>query len=345
MDWIASAAAPALTDPSATISAAQLPAASASSAVAPPPSPGPSLVRMALVGDVSISMHVAARLEIADKNPAAPGVEPGYPFAAVVDRLRGYDLLIGNLECVLASRGRTTRKKPLKGPARAPTLLKEAGFDGVSVANNHTYDLAETGFAESLRQLEAQDLPYFGAHIVDAQRDPSRVFEVNGIKIALVGHYNREPSLGLADVARAKASADVVIVFVHWGIDYDPDPTRFQRQWGRKLIDAGADAVIGAHPHVVQPEEIYDGKLIVHSLGNFVFSGMVEPGSRTGALIELDVDRTGVRDHRYRRVRLDDRGAPSFPDDARTTPLPALDPPGPRRLRPLGEPIRFGAIR
>lgn len=299
---------------------------------------------MAFVGDVSISMHVAARLDIAAKNPASPGIEPGYPFAAVADRLRSYDLMIGNLECALASRGKTTRRKPLKCPANAPSLLKEAGFDGVSIGNNHSYDLAETGFAETVRHLEEQSLPYFGAHLVDPRRDPSRMFELNGVKIAIVGHYNREPSLGLADVERAKKSADVVIVFVHWGIDYDPDPTRFQRQWGRKLIDAGADAVVGAHPHVMQPEEIYNGKLIIHSIGNFVFSGMVEPGSRTGALLELDVDRTGVKDHRYRRVRLDDRGAPSFPD-AEATPLPTLDPPGPRRLRPLGEPIRFGAIR
>jgi len=285
------------------------------------------------VGDLSISMHVAAWLEGA---PARPPLEPGYPFGGVADRLRSYDLLVGNLECAVTKGGTARRPKPLKGFLGAAELLAGVGFDAVSVANNHTLDFGVDGFDDTLAHLRDAGLPFFGAHfdVGHGSTDPVLVLTSHGIRIAFVGQYERSMKDAVADVARAKAQADVVLVFPHWGIDYVVDPILHQRRMGRRLIDAGADAVIGAHPHVVQPEEVYKGRLIAHSLGNFVFSGMSTPESRNGALIELDVTKTGVVGHRYRRVSLDLRGAPHFVGDATAEP-PLAKRPRPMRMLPL----------
>lgn len=313
--------------------------ASALPVPAPPPAPARRArpVRVAFVGDVSLSFHITAYLE---GFPAEPPIEPLFPFAAVASQLASYDLTVGNLECVISSLGDKTRRKVLRAPVSAPRLLRDAGFDVLSVANNHSLDLGEVGYRQTLSRLQDEGLTVAGAHMIDERLDPVAITSVDGLRIAIVGHYNREPRRAMADLARARAGADVVIVFVHWGNDWEPSPLRFQRQWGRKLIDAGADAVVGAHPHVVQPDELYQGKLIAHSLGNFVFSAMTRPGTRLGALLELDLDDRGVVDHRYRKVALDDRGAAHL--EGEPTRAPPLDPALDSMLAPLGKPIDFG---
>ncbi len=302
----------------------------------------PAMAHLAFVGDVALALHVKSYLE--GKSVATPPLEPGYPFGFVRDRLRSYDLLVGNLECVVSLRGSPTRPLPLNSALVAPQVLLDAGFDVVSVANNHAMDLGPDAYLEMLKRLGDAGLSVTGDHLVAMHNDPVVVREVNGIKIAIVGNYNRDQALAVRDVRRAKAKADVVLVFEHWGDDFVFDPEHIQRVLGRALIDAGADAVIGSHAHVVQPAEEYAGKLIVHGLGNFVFSGMTQPGTRVGALVELDIDRHGVSAHRFRRVDIDDRGAPRFTDD-QTTLEPSFDPPGPRSLPPYTPPAASAGAR
>lgn len=286
-------------------------------------------------------MHVA--MYMSPPEGKKPEVEEGYPFAGIAEQLRSYDLLVGNLECVVANRGSPTIPLPLVAPLHAPKALLDAGFDVVSVANNHVEDLGKLGYENMLKRLDDGGLPYIGGYLADKTRDPMVIREVNGVKVALLGWFNRGTDDSYADLDRANAAADVVIVFLHWGIDFSPHPTRFQRQWGRALIDRGADAVVGAHSHIVQPEEIHAGKLIAHSLGNFVFSGMTKRGSRDGTILELDVDTSGVLAHRFRPVRLDERGAPTVSGEPRAT--APLTPDEPRPLTPMGEPIDFAAVK
>lgn len=265
---------------------------------------------------------------------------PGFPFDKVADRLRSYDLLVGNLECVVGQRGTPQLPRPLTASLRTPQVLLDAGFDVVSVENNHAQDMGDAGYAETMRQLDLAGLPYIGGSLVHTEHDPTRIREVNGVKIALIGLFNRNYADSFADIARAKQKADLAIVFIHWGIDMGPRETRHQRQYGRALIDAGADAVIGAHSHIVQPVEEYKGKLIVHSLGNFVFSGMVKPGTRTSGIFELDVDKEhGLLAHRWQKVSIDFDGAPSLVGEPTTE--PPFDPPGPRAPIDMGPPIDF----
>lgn len=286
----------------------------------------PKLVHLAFTGDVAMTLGVATVV--------ASHREPQFPFADVADRLRSYDLLVGNLECVVTkTRGLPAVREPLVAPVETPKLLVDAGFDLVSVANNHTLDMDHGGYFEMLERLDAAGLGHFGSTTADPARDPVVVRHLDGVRVALIGHMNREEKRAIEDVVRARSLADVVIVFEHWGVEYAQYPVRHQRLLGRTLIDAGADAVLGAHTHVVQPIEIYKERLIVYGLGNFVFSSMVRQGTHTGAVVELDLDKRGIVAHRFRRVTIDDRGAPHWAGDP--TGEPVFDPPGPRPLSPL----------
>lgn len=287
--------------------------------------PAPKRIRAAFTGDVAITLGVG--------NIVASHRDAQFPFGDVSERLRGYDLLVGNLECVVSTKGEPTIREPLVAPGETPKLLLDAGFDLVSIANNHTLDMSAAGYFEMLEKLNAAGLLFFGSTAADHARDPVVVKEVDGVRIALIGHMNREEKRAIEDVMRARARADVVIVFEHWGVEYALYPVLHQRLLGRTLIDAGADAVLGAHAHVVQPIEIYKNKLVAYGLGNFVFSSMVRRGTHTGAVLELDLDKRGIVAHRFRSVTIDAEGAPHWGGEP--TNEPTLDPPGPRPLGPL----------
>lgn len=280
---------------------------------------------VAFTGDIAVSLGVSQIL--------ARRSQPRFPFGDVAERLRTYDVLVGNLECVVATRGQPTIREPLVAPPETPNLLVEAGFDLVSIANNHTLDMSSAGYFEMLAKLDAAGLVHFGSTTADPLRDPIVIREARGVRIALIGHMNREEKRAIEDIARARAKADVVIVFEHWGVEYALAPVRHQRLLGRTLIDAGADAVVGAHAHVVQPIEIYKNRLIAYGLGNFVFSSMVRQGTHTGAVLELEMDKHGIVVHRFRAVHIDEQGAPHWRGEP--TQDPELDPPGPRPLGSL----------
>lgn len=128
-----------------------------------------------------------------------------------------------------------------------------------------------------------------------------------------------EDSQVVADIRAAKAAgADLVIPFMHWGWEMEPAPGERQRRLARLMIDAGADAVVGGHPHVVQGAEIYKGRPIVYSLGNFVFDGFEDPAGRLGWLLYLTVDKGGVTAWETREARMDDDGTPHPAPGART---------------------------
>ncbi|MFO0551359.1 MAG: CapA family protein [Polyangiaceae bacterium] len=307
----------------AALGSTSAPAATSSSAAAAPSS---TVAHVGFVGDLSFSMHVESYL---NGYPADPPVEAGYPLTHVADRLRSYDFTVGNLECVMSERGTPRIPRPLTCPDKSAQVLLDAGFDLVSVANNHVQDMSDEGYVDMLRRLDRIGLPYTG-HLVKPGQDPLVVREVNGIKIAVLGYFNRRKTRALDDLARARKVADFVVVFPHWGIDFGFDPLDLQRRWAHELIAAGADLIVGAHSHIVQEEELIDGKLVAYSLGNFVFSGMYKPGSRSGAILEVDIGPGGkLLDHRYQRVSIDERGVPRLEGEPTATPpLPSR----PRRV-------------
>jgi len=264
----------------------------------------------------------------------AAGGDPLAPFAPL---LAGADYRIGNLECAIAGpqTGRALDNKIFSfraAPASAAVL--RGRFDAVGVANNHSGDFGPVAFLETLAHVQALGIKTFGGGPNAAQAHVPLWIERHGIRIAVLGYNEFKPrsfeagathpgvawsedSQVVADIRAArKAGADVVIPFMHWGWEREPGPTQRQRQLARTMIDAGASVVVGGHPHVTQGSEYYKGKLIVYSLGNFVFDGFELAEAKVGWVLRLSLDKKGLRRWDTRIARMDGAGTPHPDADA-----------------------------
>lgn len=304
--------------PATTADEARMPAATPAPAATPIIRP----TTLAVTGDIMLARSVGARM-------AAEGTAGLFPFGQTAATLLGFDLTVGNLECVVSRLGApvakafTFRADPL-GFAR----LQAAGFDLVSVANNHSGDYGPVAFADMLAQLPAYGItPLGGGANVTAAHAPV-VVERFGTRFAFIaacaiapfsfaatdsvpGHAWLDAAGLRRDVPLARAAADFVIVFAHWGIEYVTDYNADQQALAHLAVDLGADLVVGAHPHVIQPDEIYAGKPIIYSLGNFVFDEMYGVTSR-GTILALTVEGNRLLDYHLIPIQIDTTtGAPA----------------------------------
>ncbi len=252
------------------------------------------------------------------------------PFAACAPLFEGVDLCIGNLECVLG-RGGEQKLKPyvFRGATDSPRFIKKY-FHAVSLANNHTMDYGPEGMTEMLAVLDREKLPYFGGGVNLKQAMAPFVVELKGHKIAILGfnEFRAQEYAATKDVAgnaplsdleaakaiknaRGNLGCDVVIPFLHWGQELTPAPRPDQAISSRIWIDAGATAVIGAHPHVTQTIETYRGSPIIYSLGNFAFDYFpVDPPEWTGWVAVLEIEPTGAVGLEIKTIFLDAAGCP-----------------------------------
>ena len=250
------------------------------------------------------------------------------PFAACSQLLADADYSVGNLECVLGKGGeRVLKRYSFQAAPDAPRFLKKH-FSAVSLANNHSSDFGPAGLVEQLRILDDVGVGSFGAGRTLAEARQPLVLERDGFKVALLG-YNGfralttaatadragsaplEEAQVLEDIRTARKRADAVVPFVHWGPENTPQPRPAQVRLARKMVEAGAAAVIGGHPHVTQTVESYRGVPIVYSLGNFVFDYFPgDPPEWTGWVVKLTF-RTGQPvDLEMHSVKLDSSGIP-----------------------------------
>lgn len=298
-------------------SSRQAPSASEAPAPASP-------VRLAFAGDLGMSGLVTQYVVRSKLGyPVPEGVDAGYPFAGVRDRIRAADVAIGNLECALSPIGPPQTDSAQPAPADVVPPILDAGFDVVSVANNHVLDYGRASLASMLRTLERYGLPTMGAGSYAAHQAPW-VTEVKGLKIAFLAYHMVLTERAVSEVEQADEIADFVVVYNHWGGHWESEPNRHQRELGRRLVEAGADLIVGAHSHVLQPEEWIGDSLIVYGLGNFVFTGMnMKEEYRVGGLLEVDVSAEGIVERRLWRTRLDEVGAPRWLDDEAVEPASA----------------------
>ena len=286
-------------------------------------SQGPALaqgsdIRVVFVGDVMLA-DGPGRLIRSGKDP----------FRHVAAALKDADIAIGNLECVIASTGKPEPKPyTFRAPKQSLRLLKKY-FSAVSLANNHSGDFGKGAFSEMLQLLERHQMPYFGGgRNLRAAHQPY-IREVRGKRIAILG-YNGffprsfealEDAPGIAWLdedmvveaiqhTKQTLGVDFLIVYPHWGWEYQKLASPRQRQLARLMIDSGADAVVGGHPHVTQDIEVYQGKPIFYSLGNFVFDGFSDRDTRTGWLLELTLKQAGRMSWRINEVNIDAKGVP-----------------------------------
>ncbi len=272
-------------------------------------------MRLAFVGDIALNYSIAKDLAALAEGKAPKDMEAGFPFAGVAGRLSAADIAVGNLECVLSEKGRVdTWHKPFRGPVSGIDVILRAGVDIVSVANNHSWDYGAEGFFDMLKNLDEKKLGVIGRGFrqkLPHEPEVALVREVRGTRVGFLGFYLEDDKDIARDVAAASKEADVVVAYFHWGKEKQSDASPEQRRQARVAIDAGADLVVGSHVHVLQPTEMYEGKLIAYGLGNFVFMGMNnEERFRRGAILEVAMARDRVVSFEMVPTRVDDKGAP-----------------------------------
>lgn len=247
----------------------------------------PGRLGLLLGGDVLLDLEPGKIM--AQKGPLA--VLPGW---LELSRREDVELAIANLECAISTRGEPLVEKKFTFRADPSTALPclAAGFDIVSVANNHVLDFGLDAFNDTLDGLWRYGILYAGAGPDLAAAVKPVFVERNGVKMAFLAFGGQQyvpssmaafwtagpnkpgiaPLYGpvTASIRAAKEQADLVVVSFHWGDEYS-DVIPGQRLLGKAAIDAGADLVFGHHPHIPQPVEIYKGKPILYSMGNLVF--------------------------------------------------------------------------
>lgn len=288
-------------------------AASDTSAVAASPE-----VKLIFVGDMML-----------DDGPGkaiAAGADPYQEFAEIFDAA---DLVIGNLECVVATCGQE-QEKPWTFRAH-PRVIPHLTwyFDAVSVANNHSGDFGQDALAEQCGLLDEAKLTYFGGGRNREEAHRPAILERRGLRIAFLAFNDFPPRefeagpttpgvawideqtvLAAIRAIKEEQQAELVIPYMHWGDEDDNGPNREQIDLARKMIDAGADAVVGAHPHVLQRTDCYRCKPIFYSLGNFVFDDFEDPLCYRSHVVRLTVNRQGAVGWDTVDVQIDRQGIP-----------------------------------
>lgn len=261
------------------------------------------IITLVATGDVLLARYVEQRMR-------ATG-DYTLPFAKAADFLKSADVTFGNLETPILN-GVTTPKDSTTFRADPKTVkgLQFAGYDVMSVANNHTMNYQIPGLTNTLKELKkAGILASGGGKNQDFAHAPA-VFEAKGKTIAFlsyvdpkipprnygIANYNTAGLAGMdieamkSDVKNAAAAYDIVVVSMHSGTEYKKEPTQFQKDFAHAAVDSGASAVIGAHPHVVQPVEYYGDGVIFYSLGNFVFDQFFSADVKTGLAVRISFE-------------------------------------------------------
>jgi len=247
---------------------------------------------------------------------------PEYPFAPLKDFLQGHDIVVANAEGAFtgSSSVSVANHELLQftfDPAELLTLQK-LGFTLFSQANNHALNFGTSGLTESQALIRANGMETFGDPL---NTNPGPYYQtVRGIKIAFIGYhqFSGTDTNVLPAIRGAHAEGAFTIVYPHWGEEYLPTMTAFQQREAHTFIDAGADLILGAHPHVIEPIEIYKGKAIFYSLGNFIFDQSNAGPTSEGLAVNIAV---GTHEVRYTLVPIQIRRAQAslmtFPDKQR----------------------------
>ena len=286
----------------------------------------PPVVELVAVGDVMLGRTVGRLIA---------GDTPRYPYEGegVLPILQGADVTIGNLECPVSDRGQPVAKTyTFRADPGVVEGLVWAGFDVLSLANNHLGDYGLDAVRDTLRHLAEAGLAVTGAGETADAAHAARIVEAGGLRLAFLAFNQVPPESFAADderpglawmdpermtaaVRAAREVADLVIVSCHWGIEYSAHPTPSQERIAQALADAGADLIIGHHPHVVQGVQYHAETFTAYSLGNYVFDIDLTAESLQGAMLRCLLDPTGVKTVEIVPVSIDDCRPVVMPSD------------------------------
>lgn len=269
---------------------------------------GEPLIHLTAVGDIMLDRSLGRAIQQGNLE---------YPFQYVAHLLQAADITVGNLECALGDVGEPENKAyPFRAPPEAAQSLALAGFDILSLANNHAMDYGPEALRQGMTLLREAGIATVGAGANSAEARAPHFVEMKGIRLAFLGYVHvpvewrgfdarswtaTADSAGLAwgdpeiiheDVTAVRPQADLVIVILHSGYEYVAAPSPPQVAAAKAAIDAGANLVIGHHAHILQGIEFYNGGVIAYGLGNFAFE---IDGPPETALLNVWLDRRGVR--------------------------------------------------
>jgi poly-gamma-glutamate capsule biosynthesis protein CapA/YwtB (metallophosphatase superfamily) len=256
-------------------------------------------LKLAFVGDILVARHVGRNIE-------AYGVH--YPFKDVVSILKSADISFGNFESTLYGQKITGSNKQLvfRAPAKFALAVSAGGIDIVSLANNHMLDAGRAGVVSTLDALNHNGILTIGAGRNSSEANAIKIIETKSVKVGFLAFTDIANS-GLANavatsnragvattidlnrlksnIASAKKRCDLLIVSFHFGNEYQTNPSVRQQFLAKTALAAGADIIIGHHPHVLQKVVQMKGKTVAYSLGNFVFDNHKPSRARTEILI------------------------------------------------------------
>lgn len=244
-------------------------------------------VTLLAFGDLMLDRYVRKSIE---KNGQ------DYPFLGIKDLLASSDLVLANLEGSFTD----FPPKPLHPnnmvftfDPKMTLVLKRLGFNLLNLANNHTLNFGQEGLSQSKGYLKESGINYFGDP--QNQQEISLVKQLKGIKIGFVGYHDLDSDNSiLEEIQKLKREIDFVIVYAHWGKEYQTVFSKFQQRQAQRLIDSGADVVFGSHPHVIQPMEVYKNKPIFYSLGNFLFDQTFSQKTQQGLGVKLILGQSQI---------------------------------------------------
>lgn len=232
-------------------------------------------ITLSFVGDITLGNYAGQGYD-GSFNQEYEKQNASYFLKNVKDIFEKDDLTIANLEGPLTTSKEYAKKTfAFQGKPEYVNILTNGNIEAVTLANNHSHDHFEQGLKDTKNILDEKGIKHFGY-------EEEAIIEVKGIKIGFLGFsfpnsLTKSMQKAIGDL---KETCDLVIVYYHWGIERDKAPMESQRKIAKDTIDAGANLVVGSHPHVLQGIETYNGKKIVYSLGNFCFGGNKNPSDK-----------------------------------------------------------------
>lgn len=276
-------------------------------------SPLRALGRLQFVGQSRLTVSVIAAGDLLLGGSATSTVQSNgydYPFDSTRSLIERSDFAMANLEAPFGTGGSPFDKKyTFRVPPNWAAGIANAGFDVLTLANNHILDYGEKALVSTMSVLDSLDLAYCGAGRNRDEAEKGIILKSGDWTIGFLAYSLTYPEEFWATDTRAgtaypyqqrleksirdiKSKVDFVIVSFHWGGELRQYPKGYQKQFAHQSIDWGADLIIGHHPHVLQGFEIYNQRLIAYSLGNYVF-GSYSRNARDAALLKMWFDRTG----------------------------------------------------
>ena len=284
-----------------------------------------SEITIFVVGDIMLDRGVEYKIGEEGKG------DYKFPFLKIADELKKADLVIGNLEGPISDKGEKVGSiYSFRADPKAVEGLKYAGFDILSVANNHIFDYGREALEDTFKRLKEAGIEYVGGGFDKKEAYSSLIKEINGTKIGFLAYTDLGPEVweategksGIAwideknlekikkGIEAAKQKSDVLIVSLHSGEEYAANPTSFQTSFARFAIDTGADLVVGHHPHVVQKIERYKDGWIAYSLGNFVFDQNFSANTMEGSNLKITIKNKKIESIFPQKIKISDSFQP-----------------------------------